>query len=487
MSTQPASLYAELRAAPESAAGFRENCDPPSEQFLQSIWQHQRLRRDNLLTADQERVFILHPGFLNKETGPDFQDAIVQIGNNAPVKGDIEIDLRPGYWHHHRHEGNPAYANVVLHVVWTDAGHRRGPEHVPVLALESALDSPAGELAGWLTQDPPPALPPLVEGKCKAPLSELATGELNALLNQAAMFRLQARAEQMKVRAREVGWNQVLWEGLFRALGFKHNAWPMLRLAELRKRWQRPHSSRTVITARLLGLSGLLPSDSTQSGSYLKKLWDCWWRERDEFSDVIIPARSWRLAGIRPANHPQRRLALAAHWIHQLDLPAAIRKWGRESIQSSRLPASLLKILTPTSDDFWDRHYTFRSKRLSKPVPLIGIQRSTDIAANVVLPWLWAVAREGKRDAVLNNMEQRYLVWPKTSDNAVLRRARLRLLGNRTIGLSARLAVQQGLHQIVRDYCNASDSLCQGCRFPEVVRQFQQMRGGETGAASAFS
>lgn len=459
---------------------FREHYDPPAEQLLQSIWQHQRLRRDNLLTADNRPVFILHPGFLNKEAGPDFRGAIIQIGNNPPARGDVEVDLHPGHWHHHHHEGNPAYSKVILQVVWNTVSRKRGPKNIPILSLDSVLDSPASELALWLKQEPPPSLPSFTDGKCAAPLSDLAPDDLNALLDQAALFRLQARADQMTARARDVGWDQVLWEGLFRALGYKHNAWPMLRLAELRARWQKPDSSRTVLVARLLGLSGLLPTESTntrsKSGLYLKRLWDCWWREQDEFSDCLVPGKAWRLAGIRPANHPQRRLALAANWIGQADLPKAIRSWSRDSIKSARLPDSFLTLLTPARDDFWEHHYTLRSKWLVKPAPLIGINRATDIAANVVLPWLWASALKGKGRGVLEEIERRFLTWPKASDNAVLKLARQRLLGDRAQHLSPRLAAQQGLHQIVRDYCNQSDSLCEGCRFPEVVRQFQQIQ-----------
>jgi Ni,Fe-hydrogenase III component G len=29
----------------------------------------------------------------------------------------------------------------------------------------------------------------------------------------------------------------------------------------------------------------------------------------------ILPRPAWKFHGLRPANHPQRRLALAAHWL----------------------------------------------------------------------------------------------------------------------------------------------------------------------------
>ena len=126
--------------------------------------------------------------------------------------------------------------------------------------------------------------------------------------------------------------NRRLWEGLFRALGYKHNVWPMQNLAESRARWARGADSAFGLQARLLGISGLLPAELTRAqagdGRYLRRVWDCWWRERDEFGDCLLPRAVWKFHGLRPANHPQRRLALAAHWLAAGNLIAKTRNTG---------------------------------------------------------------------------------------------------------------------------------------------------------------
>ena len=81
------------------------------------------------------------------------------------------------------------------------------------------------------------------------------------LLRQAARVRLEAKAAQFSARARHAGWEQALWEGLFRALGYKHNAWPMQNLAESRPLWSRGAKSPLAFQARLLGIGGLLPME----------------------------------------------------------------------------------------------------------------------------------------------------------------------------------------------------------------------------------
>ncbi|MCX6894463.1 MAG: DUF2851 family protein, partial [Verrucomicrobia bacterium] len=121
-------------------------------------------------------------------------------------------------------------------------------------------------------------------------------------------------------------------------------------------------------------------------------LWDLWWRERDGFEDCILPRAVWKFNGLRPANHPQRRLALAAHWLAAGDLPAKLERW---CVAADSGAESLLEILQVERDEFWSWHWTLKSARMPKPQPLLGAARVTDLAVNVILPWLWSRASEG--------------------------------------------------------------------------------------------
>ena len=303
------------------------------------------------------------------------------------------------------------------------------PNAPPALPLSHSLDAPLAELGLWLENDSPRDLPENLRGQCCVALRELDESRQGRILDAAARVRFQAKAEQFRARARHAGWEQSLWEGLFRALGYKHNVWPMQNLSELRPRWLRGTDPAFALQARLLGLSGLLPAELTRAqksaDSYLCRIWDRWWRERDEFSDCILPRAIWKFHGLRPANHPQRRLALAAHWLADKKLISKIENWsvadvlsdcssGRESALTSNhnepahagcsedsrkshaLLDSLRKILEVEHDEFWSWHWTFRSARLKKPQPLLGDARVTDLAVNVILPWLWSAPPKAK-------------------------------------------------------------------------------------------
>jgi hypothetical protein len=250
----------------------------------------------------------------------------------------------------------------------------------------------------------------------------------------------------------------------------------MQRLAELRPRWLTVSAQPFTLQARLLGLSGLLPAELTRSKStadnYLRRIWDQWWRERDQYSDCILPREVWNFHGVRPSNHPQRRLALASHWPLNGELPIKLERWSTGELSNSALVSSLLEILQVQADDFWSWHCTFRSARFKKAQPLIGATRVTDLAVNVILPWLWARAAEDRNLALLNDIQRRYFAWPPAEDNSLLRLARERLLASAPRKALSGAATQQGLIQVVRDFCEHSNALCENCKLPELIRQW---------------
>lgn len=468
----PPDFYAQRRAQNESRLLLRERGGAhPPERLLQSVWHHQRLQRDQLCTIDGRPVRVLHPGFWNHEAGPDFRGAIVQIGQDEARSGDVEVDWEQHNWKGHDHHQNPAFTNVILHVVWT--GGNAVMNALPTLALEKFLDVPFNEIQIWGATTAAASWPEALQGACSAPLSELSRDQAGDLLKQAALVRFQRKATELQLRARQAGWEQALWEGLFRALGYKHNVWPMQRIGELLPRLREGGQAPLLWQARLLGVSGFLgmANEKNYEHDYLRMLWDQWWRDREHFQDAILPKSLWRMNGLRPANQPQRRLALAAHWLASNDFMARLEEWFVKAPPAVSPVQSLLDCLQPPLDDFWSWHWSFQSPRLTRPQPLLGESRVTDLAINVILPWFWVRAQTGRNQDLSRVAERRYFDWPPAQDNSLLRLARHRLLG-RQISVQARTAAeQQGLLQIVRDFCDHSNAVCADCMFPGAVRE----------------
>jgi len=344
---------------------------------------------------------------------------------------------------------------------------------LPTVAIATRLDAPLNELGFWITTEDINLLPIAWRGRCCAAFEGLDEVQVTALLREAAEIRFRSKATQFQARARQVGWEQSLWEGIFRALGYKHNAWPMQCLAEHRPQWQRTTESAGALQARLLGIAGLLPADFTgvrqRGGEFVCNAWHQWWRERAEFAEFALPRSVWCLSGQRPANHPQRRIALASHWLAAGNLPGQLEAWCAAEIQDRYLCSELFARLNVPDDAFWNWHWTLRSARLERPQALLGNARLTDLAVNVILPWLWIRAAEGRNEMLQQRLEHRYHAWPASEDNVVLRLGRQRLLG-RTAPKSLKSASeQQGLIQITRDFCDRSNAACENCSFPEFV------------------
>ena len=86
------------------------------EQLLHYCWKHKIFPLRELKTTDGRSFEVLNPGLHNTDAGPDFLDAKVKIDGIVWV-GNVEIHVRASDWHRHRHDGNPAYENIILHVV----------------------------------------------------------------------------------------------------------------------------------------------------------------------------------------------------------------------------------------------------------------------------------------------------------------------------------------------------------------------------------
>jgi hypothetical protein len=460
-------IYSQWRAQSVSAQVCETAGDTPSERLMQFIWQHQRLRREALQTTDGRTVRVLHPGFWNYEAGPDFQRAVIQVGDDFPASGDVEVDPVAADWRAHGHHANPAFAGVILHVIW----HGPAKTALPTLHLQPHTDAPLAALADWQAAEP--WLPIQFAGKCRAPLAELSAEKQDALLGEAAAVRLQNKADDLARHARRHGWESALWHGIFRALGYKHNTWPMQNLAERLPALREIGAADALgWQARLLGVAGLLaddlPAQTPAARKHLRALWDNWWRERGVLEEFILPKTVWRFAGLRPANHPIRRLALLAHWLARDDLPARLEQWLQIDCSKTKLALTLNETLAVPPESFWKHHWTFRSPRQPKPCALLGPTRVTDLAINVILPWFHARAIAGKNPNMQTRIATRYAEWPPAQDNAILKLARQRLFG--TPRRLATAAAQQGLIQITRDYCDHAPATCDNCYFPDLVR-----------------
>lgn len=334
---------------------------------------------DRWVTLCGKEVRLLDPGAWNREAGPDFRGVTVLVDGGEKLHGDLEMDLHSSGWEQHGHATNPAFGEVVLHFFFHEGQKRvfaRNFRNESVMQVRLSQRWEKGESGGGEIFSPEPIGSP---------------ADALQLIRLAAMHRLQAKAKAAATSVRLHGKKTAIFQGVARALGYKDNIIPLSLLAQ-RSGWKT--ASSALGEPYLFGLAGFLSGEDFDFASgdtrrYLCGLWEEWWKIRDAENRLVLPPEAWKFSGIRPANHPHRRVA-ALRGVAQETGPLT------DAVERGDLAAfenCLLRIKHP----FWGRHWNLKGGELplGKEVALIGKNRIADIAANLFVPLL----AEEKEDA----------------------------------------------------------------------------------------
>lgn len=298
------------------------NYFPWTERHIQAVWYDDRLRPRELKTETGETVRVENPGRWNLEAGPDFLGAVLFAGREGRrIEGDVEIHLSPADWGRHGHTQDSRYRQVRAHITWfpgpvNESLFPPGTVHL-ALAPCCSINLEDVDIAAY----------PYAEPRARSPLMRTAgidPDKLIAFLEGAGEERLRRKAVRMQCLMQKRGRAQVIYEETAAALGYQHNKTPFrllaqaLPLAALQSQYGKDGS---LMYAVMAGMSGLLPRqpDSRWPGeakAELRRVWDLWWREAHRWEDAgpIDPAR-WCRVGVRPLNHPLRRMAALAQWV----------------------------------------------------------------------------------------------------------------------------------------------------------------------------
>jgi hypothetical protein len=450
---------------------------PINERLVQCIWYDQRLKLDCLQTTDGRRVRIVSQGWWNLEAGPDFRHATVQIGDEPEHTGDVEVHLRAEDWDHHGHDRDAQFNDVILHVVLWEAGSRHIPrtragQIIPQVVIQHQLDTLIEQLYDEIDLDAYPHDVGNHHGQCAQVLRTLSADSLGALLDAAGDERFAAKVRRSLRWIHRAGPEQAFYEGWMEALGYKANKVAFRTLAQ-RARLSELNDHRSQLAPILFGLANFLPLGAPQArhtaaARHVKRLWNAWWKLRPDFQDRILPLEMWRFTGVRPANHPHRRLGAA---VALLKKHPKLTEKVVGTVESGGDPA---KLFSEIRDDYWSHHFTLGSRTQSRASELIGASRAQEIVANIVLPFVAACAQNDGNPTLAEAAKAQYARLPAAPSNSVIRLAGGQLFEESS---AARRFIkttrqQQGLMQIFHDFCVNDKSACHQCQFPDLVRQW---------------
>ena len=203
------------------------------------------------------------------------------------------------------------------------------------------------------------------------PLRNLAGERITSILEGAAKFRLHQKANRLRQRIEAHGRDEVLFQAMAEALGYKQNRLPFTLLTQ--RLLHRLRKQRKDSEALLFGVAGFLDAPDLDAArkstrTYLRLLWDRWWKYREQFSRLVLPPKIWKTSGARPLNHPHRRLGALAAFVMEWKTVVSLA-WGGEA-------AAIISFLTNLQHDFWSHHYTLAAGNTSSSVALIGESRA---------------------------------------------------------------------------------------------------------------
>lgn len=468
------------------------------EKFLHEIWAQQLFRTARLESHEGHSVSIIDPGTPNSDTGPDFLNAKIQIGDTL-YAGDVEIHRSLDEWSAHLHHHDPRYNRVILHVVMNPGGGQSGTitesgRRIPTLILDRFLIEPVR--AVWQKS---------ITGERRRRVDHIPCYGKNGPVDESVktnwirtlgMRRMELKVRTMRARLHELAspdnidlrepaarygeipfggnpdeipppvrppttdhlrrkdaWEQLLYESVAEALGYSKNQLPFRRLSALVTFPRLRETSPGAREALLFEMAGLLGDD--ERDAYQKKLRGILRGDKIKLRQSQMDPTAWQFFRLRPQNFPTLRIAALAKIAGRMvDNP--VLEYLLPVVKAHATPARekvklIRQYLTVPAAGYWKNHYTFGKKASRGLTQLIGKSRVDEITINVILPYLFLYARTYKDIDLRSYTEELYSFLPAPAQNYVTRKIDAELLnGERT---KTNAPEYQGKIQLYKFYC----------------------------------
>lgn len=429
---------------------------------MQYVWGHRLWPSERMSTTDGRRITVLDPGRLNTDAGPDFFNAKVKIDGNTWA-GNIEIHVKASDWHRHGHDGDPAYDNVILHVVDTSDTLIRRPDGSAIPQLQMCCAPDLNRHYSNLISLAPSDI------ACRSTIAATERVFLRDWLDSLAMERLYEKTDRVEQWAQRFNgdWEQAAFITIARALGSGINGEIFERLAaSVPLRMVARHNDSVMMTeAILFGQSGLL--DQAPQNDYTEILRREYRFLCAKFSLSRPQGMMWKMARMRPASFPHRRIALLASVLHR----STRFMWRISEVMRDDSPIECFeRLFALPPEGFWADHYTFSENTASNPSTrtcAVGKQTLNTLLINAVIPISYAYALHSGDTAMADRSLELLHTVPAES-NTIVR-------GFTDAGIPCEDAADsQALIQLRRSYCEQRK--CLYCRIGHKVLSHAAVR-----------
>lgn len=352
------------------------------EDFLHYLWRFKKFETVNLRTTANEQITIIKTGDYLQLAGPDFFNAQIRIGNQKWA-GNVEIHLKSSDWYVHHHEKDPAYENVILHVVW---------EHDTEIFSKSNNEIPVLVLKDYVSSEIVNNYNALVSEKSWIPCEKQITQIDDFIFKnwQERLFfeRLERKSKFIYDLLEETNsdWEYVLFCLLAKNFGLNTNGETFLKIAKsvpfsiIRKESFEVEN----LEALLFGTSGLL--DSIKEDVYFKDLKIRYFYLLNKYQLEKVYTEPLQFFKHRPDNFPTIRLSqLASLYSKHQNLFSKVI-----DLKSVKDVYSLLNVSTSL---YWENHYQF-DKESPKKSKLLSKSFIDLLIVNTIIPLQFAYSNK---------------------------------------------------------------------------------------------
>jgi hypothetical protein len=375
-----------------------------NEDFLQLIWKNRWFDDKVYLTRSGKKVRILHPGYLNDSSGPDFFNARILI-DEVQWAGNAEIHVKSSDWNAHKHQHDAAYNNVILHIVDNDDIDVFNSKNAEVCTI--AISYPP-EYSRNLNQ----LLSSNDKLACNQYINQIDNIHLKQWFSRMASERLAERSEAISALLTEFrnDWEQAFYIFLFRSFGFGANAQAFEQLARsLPVSIVSKHYDHLIqVEALLFGQSGLL--EEPYIDDYQQLLGKEYKILQAKFNLSPIEAHLWKFMRLRPNNFPTLRLSqLSALLNRSPRMLAQILKFDNAD--------SIVSFLKVSASAYWNSHFVF-GKTQSPTHKHLGDDSAKLIIINTIIPFIFAYGKY-KNNELLNDRALQFLESTEAEKNTI--------------------------------------------------------------------
>ena len=351
-----------------------------NEYFLHFAWKNLLFDQAELTSCCGSKLKVLFPGDYNRNSGPDFLNARVEIDGTCWA-GSIEIHYRSAMWFEHGHHRDHAYNNVILHVVMINdrqalTASGASPETLEMNISRSILERYRKYMEEYS----------LVA--CSSDLHLLDPFFIRHRLHSLAIGRLERKSKVSAGVLSATGndWEETIYRIIAGHLGMKVNQAPFMQLATrtpvkiLRKHADKPLQ----VEALLFGQAGFLGEGrcfEDADDEYFNLLLREYRVLKSKYRLKPMNEWEWRFHRMRPANFPTIRLSQLGNLI--VKTPNIF-----SAVKSAPDISALCSIIEAESAIYWHNHYNFGRRREGVPA-CTGRALVNTIIINSVIPLLF--------------------------------------------------------------------------------------------------